>query len=166
MSTTAEHADAWARAYDETAARVYGVVLSVVRDPARAEGITAEVYREAWSLAASDGQRAATITRLVTLAHRAAVKRVRSEDTHDKHDRSHCERNRCAGPGDDTLAALPEVERYAVGLAYFGGHSCHELADVMGIPLERVRGRLREGLIRLAPTTFSGIAGPGDTMAP
>jgi RNA polymerase sigma-70 factor (ECF subfamily) len=43
---------AFAELYDELAPRVYGTVLGIVRDPAKSEDVTREVFVELWRHAA------------------------------------------------------------------------------------------------------------------
>ena len=128
---------AFARLYDETAPRVYGLVLRVLRDPAQAEEVTQEVYLEVWRTAARfDPARGSAPGWLMTIAHRRAVDRVRSSHAEVLRDRAYEARTHVA-EADTTaeqatgrlearrvhvaLAALTEHQREAVTLAYSAG---------------------------------------------
>ncbi|HEV8654928.1 MAG TPA: sigma factor-like helix-turn-helix DNA-binding protein, partial [Candidatus Limnocylindria bacterium] len=47
------------------------------------------------------------------------------------------------------LETLPEAQRRTIELAYFGGYTQSELADLMGVPLGTVKGRMRIGLQKM-----------------
>jgi len=49
----------------------------------------------------------------------------------------------------DALSQLPEAERHAVELAYFGGHSYRTVARLLDEPEGTVKSRIRSGLARL-----------------
>src|SRR5690348_18314730 len=74
-------AQAFERVYDEVSAAVYGLARRVVRDPARAEDVTQEVFLDVWRKAPSfDASRGKAKTWVMTIAHRRAVDAVpRSE---------------------------------------------------------------------------------------
>lgn len=151
--------------YDATAARVHGLVLRVLTDRAQAEEVTQEVFLEVWRTASKfDASRGSALGWLLTLAHRRAVDRVRSavaakrrEATYEREaeqpaydsteetvsSRLDAERVRTA------LVALTDHQRKAVELAYFGGHTHTEVAEVLGIPLGTAKSRIRDGLARL-----------------
>ena len=47
------------------------------------------------------------------------------------------------------LQTLPEAQRRTIELAYFGGYTHVELAELMGVPLCTVKGRMRIGLQKM-----------------
>ena len=73
--------DAFAALYDATRSRVYGMVLRVLRDRGYSEETTQDVYLQVWRTAESyDPASGSALAWLLTLAHRRAVDRVRSEE--------------------------------------------------------------------------------------
>ncbi len=155
---------AFGELYDELAPMVHGVVLKVVRDPAMSEEVTQEVFVELWRLAARfDGTKGTARSWASTLAHRRAIDRVRSEQaSRDRNDR---DAQRAVAPHDvvaaevettldvarvrRALAQLSDLQREAVELAYFGGHTYREVAVLLGVAEGTVKSRIRDGLIRL-----------------
>jgi RNA polymerase sigma-70 factor (ECF subfamily) len=156
---------AFAAAYDATAARVHGLVLRVVRDPAQAEEVTQETYLEAWRVAARfDPDRGSALSWLLTLAHRRAVDRVRSAEAASRRDATYHDQNRPVDHDSTAEAAttaieakrvrqamgtLTDVQREALELAYFGGYTHTEVATMLDLPVGTAKTRIRDGLIRL-----------------
>jgi RNA polymerase sigma-70 factor (ECF subfamily) len=156
---------AFAEFYDEVGGVVYGTVLRVIRNPAQAEEVTQEVFVELWRTAARfDPTRGSIRTWAVTMAHRRAVDRVRSEqsardrevvdatrDVKSEHDQvaeevaAHLDRERVA----HALESLTEPQREAVTMAYYGGLTYREVAIRLDLPEGTVKTRIRDGLIRL-----------------
>ena len=150
--------------YDELADAVYGTVRRVLRDPARSEELTQEIFVEAWRTAVRfDPTRGSGRGWVLTMAHRRAVDCVRSEQR--RRDREAREAtaapNEPAGPEEivegrverqlvaEALAGLSELQRRAIELAYYGGHTHREIAELLDLPLGTVNTRIRDGLIRL-----------------
>jgi RNA polymerase sigma-70 factor (ECF subfamily) len=154
---------AFATLYDELAPSVFGVVRRVLRDPSQAEEVTQEVFVEIWRLAGRfDPQRGSVRTWAVTIAHRRAVDRVRSEQAHrDRQARSFLDDDLEVAPDDHALeredrerakAALQElspVQREALEMAFFDGLTHVQIAERLDIALGTVKTRIRDGLIRL-----------------
>jgi RNA polymerase sigma-70 factor, ECF subfamily len=149
--------------YDRAATLVLGVARKVLRDPAQAEEVMQEVLLEAWRTASRfDPVQGSGASWLLTIAHRRAVDRVRSE-------RSHVMREQKAATAvidyDDVteaveasldrervqrcLGSLTELQRECVNLAYYSGYTYREVAELLGVPPGTVKTRMRDGLIRL-----------------
>jgi RNA polymerase sigma-70 factor (ECF subfamily) len=155
---------AFAALYDELAPLVFGIVKRVVRDGAHAEEVTQEVFVDLWRLAARfDAGRGNVKTWAATIAHRRAVDRVRSEQSHRNRERIDAVAAPTPTSGPDELAVdgdsrqravsalgqLSAPQREALELAYYGGLTHVEVADRLGIALGTAKTRIRDGLLRL-----------------
>jgi RNA polymerase sigma-70 factor (ECF subfamily) len=151
--------------FDRVSGQVYGVVRRVVRDPAQSEEVAQEVLVEVWRTAARfDPTRGSAGTWILTMAHRRAIDRVRSEQA--SRDRNHrvgsaqharefdevAEQVEVAFEHEQVrraLGSLTDLQREAVELAYYKGHTYREVASLLDTPLGTVKTRMRDGLIRL-----------------
>jgi RNA polymerase sigma-70 factor (ECF subfamily) len=158
--------DALAELYDRVGRVAYGIAFRVLRDERLAEDAVQEGFLNVWRTAVSfRAERAKASTWIVTLVHRRAVDLVRREE------------RRKADPLDDVTAAglideagsaedqawlgferdrvqlalaqLPDTQREAIELAYYGGFSQSELAERLGEPLGTIKSRMFAGLARL-----------------
>ena len=156
---------AFAELYQRVAPAVFGLVSKVVRDPAQSEEVTQEVFVELWRTASRfDPARGTARSWIMTCAHRRAVDRVRSAESAARRDDLDGRRDQ-GRPYDEVveqvetslerehvrrgLEALTDLQREAVVLAYYGGYSHREIAELLGVPSGTVKTRLRDGLIRL-----------------
>ncbi|MFC0005955.1 ECF RNA polymerase sigma factor SigK [Micromonospora siamensis] len=156
---------AFERLYAVVSPRVYGLARRVLRDPAQAEEVAQEVLVEVWRTAARfDPARGSATSWVFTIAHRRAVDRVRSEQAGAERTRK-VAAGSAETPYDEVaeeaaarlerqqvrrcLTELTEVQREAITLAYYGGHSYREVAGLLDTALPTVKTRMRDGLIRL-----------------
>ena len=156
---------AFAQLYDALSPRVFGLILRVLVNRAHSEEVLQEVFLEIWqsagSFAPNKGQGR---TWVMTIAHRRAVDRVRSaQSSTDRDERAGLRDLATAPAGVDEqvelriesrrvargLEALPEVQREALTLAYFGGYSQSEISALTGAALGTIKTRMRDGLSRL-----------------
>ncbi|MGQ7786816.1 RNA polymerase sigma factor [Nesterenkonia sp. K-15-9-6] len=146
---------------------VFGMAVSMTRDPALAEDVSQEVFLRASRAAGTyDLRRASVLTWLLTISRNAAIDAVRARRVTPVEDEI---LDRLV---QDTLTAVPEQEETALNrieseralrrlhslsppqaravvLAVFGGCTAAEVADREGIPLGTAKTRIRDGLRRL-----------------
>jgi RNA polymerase sigma-70 factor (ECF subfamily) len=149
--------------YDLAAAQVLGIVRRVVRDPAQSEEVMQEVLLDIWRTAARFDPAAGSASAwMMTMAHRRAVDRVRSEQKSAERELrvasasvAYDEVTEAVEASLDRervrrcLAALTELQRESVTLAYYGGYTYREVAELLGVAVGTVKTRMRDGLIRL-----------------
>jgi RNA polymerase sigma-70 factor, ECF subfamily len=149
--------------YDELSSAVFGLARRVVRDPARAEDVTQEVFLEVWRKAARYDRALGTPrTWMMTIAHRRAVDAVRRSESQKRRDnRGEPDEVVYDEPGDAVirdeehgavrgcLETLTELQLESVRLAYFNGYTYNEVAALLDKPLPTIKTRMRDGLIRL-----------------
>lgn len=165
--------DAFAELYERFAAVVLGVVRRTLRDPSQSEEVAQEVFVELWRQAARfDPERGRASTWILTLAHRRAVDRVRTEQSRRnrtdrvaarEHRREHDEVAETVELRLEhqqvraALDVLTPLQREAVELAYYRGLTYREVAEQLGTPLGTIKTRMRDGLIRMRDAL--GVAG-------
>lgn len=151
--------------YDLTAAKVYGLALRVLRNPAHAEEVAQEIYVEVWQNCGSfDSRQGSGLAWLLTITHRRAVNRVRSTESAARRDNAYGLEALVSSPDDPAeqavarteaervrgaLRSLTDLQRQAVELAYFGGCTHAEVAVKLAVPLGTAKTRIRDGLNRL-----------------
>ncbi len=163
--------DAFAALYDRLAPVVYGVARRVLRDPAQAEEVAQEVFIEVWRQASRfDAARGSVRTWALTITHRRAVDRVRSEQAHrTRQTRAVATEASVDDTPEDSaiesehrrmaqlaMAGLSDVQREALELAFYDGLTHVQIAEELGIALGTVKTRIRDGLIRLR-TLMGGV---------
>jgi RNA polymerase sigma-70 factor (ECF subfamily) len=156
---------AFSMLYDQTSARVFGLVRRLLKDVAQSEEVTQEIFLEVWQNAKRyDPSKGSATTWILTMAHRRTVDRIRSSQSSRDRDQKiglrdletdydsvsetveiRVEHERVG----QALQRLTELQRQAVTLAYYGGYSHSEVAEMLKVPVGTVKTRLRDGMIRL-----------------
>ena len=157
-----QDADAFAAFYDATRARVFGLITRVLRDRGYSEETTQEVYLQVWRSAETyDPTAGSALAWLMTLAHRRAVDRVRSEQAAGKRESRYGamsvdtpldvvsdsvlvsdERRRVTSCLDD----LTDLQRECIQLAYYEGLTYVQVSERLSANLATVKSRMRDGL--------------------
>jgi RNA polymerase sigma-70 factor, ECF subfamily len=148
--------------YQRYARPVFGLALRRLGDRGRAEDAVQDTFASVWRAAGSyRPERGPGAPWLYAVARNAIVDngRMRREPPVDRVEEKAADEE---SPSDRTesgwvawrvhraIAELPENERVVIELAYWGGRSQSEIADLLGIPLGTVKTRTRAGLARLA----------------
>ncbi len=154
--------NALAELYDRVGRVAYGLALRILRDDRLAEDAVQEGFLAVWrSAAAFRAERAKASTWILTLVHRRAVDLVRREERR-RADPLPDDIGSVVEPTDDAswlrferervqnaLRQLPDVQREAIDLAYYGGFTQSELAERLGVPLGTIKSRMFAGLASL-----------------
>jgi RNA polymerase sigma-70 factor (ECF subfamily) len=154
--------EAFAAFYDNTRARVFGLVLRVLRDPGYSEETTQDVYLQVWRSAAGYNPAAGTpLAWLMTLAHRRAVDRVRSEQSGSQRESRYGAAN-VELPADrvaeaviqldeqrqvtECLETLTDAQRECIQLAYYQGLTYVQVSERLTANLATIKSRMRDGI--------------------
>jgi RNA polymerase sigma-70 factor (ECF subfamily) len=156
--------DALAEAYRRHAGAAYGLACRLMNDRTVAEEILQEVFLRLWNRPERfDAERGSLRSYLLAQTHGRSVDMLRSDTSRRRRE----ERDARESPpvSDDierevidmtvaeqvkeAVAALPDDEREAVELAYFGGHTYRQVAVMLGAPEGTVKSRIRSGLRRM-----------------
>jgi RNA polymerase sigma factor (sigma-70 family) len=154
---------ALAELYDRFGRVAYGLALRVLRDEALAEDAVQDAFLTAWRTADRFmPERGKASTWLLTLVHRRAVDLVRREDRRRAEPIETAREPAAEGSADEAvwlryerervqlaLRSLPDQQREAIELAYYGGFSQSELAERLGQPVGTIKSRMFAGLGRL-----------------
>jgi RNA polymerase sigma-70 factor (ECF subfamily) len=158
------HEDALAEVYRRHAGAVFALARRLLADKTLAEEIVQEVFLRLWNDPDRfDPDRGSLRSYLLAQCHGRSVDLIRAESSRRR--REERELTLAAESGYDVehevwdmavadrvkaaMQGLPEGEREAILLAYFGGHTYREVADLLGTPEGTVKSRIRSGLRRM-----------------
>ena len=143
---------------------VYGVALTVTRDPVTAEDVAQQAFEQAWRHAqVYDSRRGSVRAWLTTIAHNLAIDVLRARTSApvdpadlptlltavtDTPERLAVARDSAAGLRR-ALAQLPGAQARAVAMAGIYGMTARQIAVTEGIPLGTAKTRIRDGMLKL-----------------
>ncbi|MFD4314877.1 sigma-70 family RNA polymerase sigma factor [Streptomyces sp. NPDC058548] len=164
---------AFTAVFEAVSGPVLGLVRTVLRDPAQSEEVAQEVLVEVWRTAARyEPARGSVLAWVLTLAHRRAVDRVRSEQAASNREKRVALLEQTAAYDEVVeqvegrlereqvrrcLRGLTELQRQSVTLAYYRGLTYRQVAELLAVPLGTVKARMRDGLIRLRDCLGVGV---------
>lgn len=154
--------DAFAAFYDQTRSRVFGLVTRVLRDPGYSEETTQDVYLQVWRNAHTyDPAAGSPLAWLMTLAHRRAVDRVRSEQAASTRESRYGAAN-VEPPADhvadevildderrqvaNCLGSLTDTQRECIQLAYYDGLTYVQVSEHLSTNLATIKSRMRDAI--------------------
>jgi RNA polymerase sigma-70 factor (ECF subfamily) len=153
---------ALAELYDRYGRTAYGLALRILRDQTLAEDAVQEAFLTVWRTASRFvPERGKASTWILTLVHRRAVDVVRREQRRHAESLDRAPEPAVEGVEEDAwlrlqrervqeaLRNLPDAQREALELAYYGGFSQSELAERLGQPLGTIKSRMFTGLSRM-----------------
>jgi RNA polymerase sigma-70 factor (ECF subfamily) len=153
---------ALAELYDRLGRVAFGVAVRIVRDESLAQDAVQEAFLAVWRSAPRFvPERGSARTWVLTLVHRRAVDLVRREERRRSDPVERAPEPAGEGIAEDALlrmerervqaalSRLPDQQREALELAYYGGFTQSELAERLGQPLGTIKSRMFNGLSRL-----------------
>ncbi len=156
--------EALAEAYRRHAGAVFALSRRLLVDVTLAEEIVQEVFLRLWNNPEKfDPERGSLRSYLLAQCHGRSVDLLRSETSRRAREERDVRRTAEAGYDlehevvdlsvaeqvKEVMTLLPDAEREAIALAYFGGHTYREVAEMLDEPEGTVKSRIRSGLKRM-----------------
>lgn len=144
--------------------RVYGLALTILREPSAAEDAAQEAFVRAWRHAETyDPRRGRVLTWLLGIARNVAIDAVRLKRAEPLDPEVLASRMAAGGETDggavvgladrqrlrDAMLTLPVEQRRALFLSAFMGRTANEIGELESIPVGTAKTRIRAAMIRL-----------------
>jgi RNA polymerase sigma-70 factor (ECF subfamily) len=167
--------DAFGVVYDRHGGAAYSLAYRIVGDRGVAEDVTQEAFLSVWrSGARFDRTRGSVRTWLLGVVRNRAIDVLRRDagrapavslelesvpEQESRFEPTDAEalRHETAREVRGVLRELPEDQVRVVQLAYFGGLSHSEIAEVLGMPLGTVKGRMRLAMEKMRAQLAEGV---------
>jgi RNA polymerase sigma-70 factor, ECF subfamily len=168
-------ADAFAVLYDRHGGAAYSLAYRIVGDAEVAEDVTQEAFLSVWrSGVRFDPARGSVRSWTLGIVRNRSIDALRrlagsapkldfddeavldAEPAAELTD-SEAIRRETARSVRGALRELPAEQSEVIGLAYFGGFTHSEIANMLGMPLGTVKGRMRLGLEKVRTALAEGL---------
>src|SRR5919199_2146267 len=164
--------------YERHASAAFSLAYRIVGTRSGAEDVSQEAFLSLWrSGARYDRRRGSVRTWVLGIVHHRAIDFLRRAAVHDKRrsgdegieerlearERTEVEvaRRDEARTVRAALDGLPRDQRQVLELAYFGGFTHTEIADLLKAPIGTIKGRMRLGLGKMRDRLANGTVMPG-----
>ena len=164
--------------YDRHGGAAFSLAYRMVGNRVTAEDITQEAFLSIWrSRLRYDQARGSVRTWVLGIVHNRAIDALRRsvvhdrrretmdgiEERHEARERTDVEaaRREEARSIRTALDTLPDEQRRTIELAYFGGFSHSQIADLLNEPIGTVKGRMRLGLEKMRRQLAESLATGG-----
>jgi RNA polymerase sigma-70 factor (ECF subfamily) len=162
--------------YDRHGGAAYSLAYRIVGERAAAEDVTQEAFVSIWrSGARYDRARGSVRSWMLGIVRNRAIDLLRSRSSRapklgfdddavleqrpaDELTDTEALRRETARELRGALGELPGEQSKVIELAYFGGFSQSEIATMVGVPLGTVKGRMRLGLEKIRGRLAEGLA--------
>ncbi|MEO6182897.1 MAG: sigma-70 family RNA polymerase sigma factor [Verrucomicrobiota bacterium] len=158
---------AFSRCYDRYSGILFSIVVKVLNDPKEAEDVLQEVFLQIWDKASLyKRELGAPFSWFATMARHKAIDRLRSAQRRFRlldevkeetailmkaaaHFKSDAESHETSRLVRSAVMTLPNDQRQAIELAFFGGMTQNEISESLGQPIGTVKARIRRGMMKL-----------------
>jgi RNA polymerase sigma-70 factor, ECF subfamily len=164
--------------FERHASAAFSLAYRIVGTRNGAEDVSQEAFLSLWrSGARYDRSRGSVRTWVLGIVHHRAIDFLRRSAVHDKRRASDdgieerfesAERTEVEVARRDeartvraALDGLPRDQRQVIELAYFGGFTHTEIADMLKAPIGTIKGRMRLGLSKMRDRLANGTVMPG-----
>ncbi len=153
--------------YDQTAAPLYSVAFRILGDGSEAEEVIQDTFVQIWEKAATfDPMLGSAFHWALSIARHRSIDRLRARQRRSRlveeyREVSAADPPTTSGPEQSAgnaeafamvraaLAGLPNEQRQAIELAFFGGKTHLEIAEALKEPLGTIKARIRRGMMKL-----------------
>ena len=166
-------APAFEAIYERHASAAFSLAYRIVGSRNGAEDVSQEAFLNIWrSGARYDRSKGSVRTWVLGIVHHRAIDFLRRATVHDKRrasDEGMEERFEAKERTDvevarrdeaktvrDAMDELPSEQRQVIELAYFGGFTHTEIADMLETPIGTIKGRMRLGLKKMSDRLSGG----------